>query len=128
MSGRISVCSICPEENEQIDAVIKIEKEDRSAIYGTVEDEDGNPVAAAVVKLLQLCPKKCRGLVPVPLTHTFTDEYGQFLLGPLCPRRRYMLKIYKDNISVRYEQLESSCYRGKCIGTSCGRCGSSDDD
>lgn len=127
MSGRISVCSICPRENEQIDAVVRIEKENRSAIYGTVIDEDGNPVADAVVKLLQLCPKKCKGLVPVPLTHTFTDEYGQFLLGPLCPNRRYMLKIYKDNISIRYEQLESSCYRGRCIGSNCGKHGYEED-
>lgn len=28
MSGRVSVCSICPKENEQIDAVIRINKEE----------------------------------------------------------------------------------------------------
>lgn len=113
MSGRVSVCSICPRENEQIDAVIKIGKERRSCIYGTVLDEDGQPVADAVVKLLQIT-NSGKGIVP--LTHTFTDQYGQFLLGPLCPNQRYMLKVYKDNITLRYESVKTSCYEGKCIG------------
>ncbi|MBE6062280.1 MAG: carboxypeptidase regulatory-like domain-containing protein [Clostridium butyricum] len=114
MSGRLSVCSICPRENEQIDTVIKIGKEKRSVIYGTVVDENNDPVADAVVKLLQVCTK---GIVP--LTHTFTDRYGQFLLGPLCPNQRYMLKIYKDNICIRYEEVKSASYDGKCIGNKC---------
>ena len=49
MSGRVSVCSICPKENEQIDAVIRISKEKRSVLYGRVVDECGRPVADAVV-------------------------------------------------------------------------------
>ena len=57
MSGRISVCSICPRENEQIDAVIQIERENRSALYGTVIDECGKAVVDAVVKLLKVCDK-----------------------------------------------------------------------
>ena len=111
MSGRVSVCTICPKENEQIDAVIKIKGEKRSCVYGTVLDENEDPVADAVVKLLQVTNK---GLVP--LTHTFTDQFGQFLLGPLCPNQRYMLKIFKDNITIRYEPICASCYEGKCIG------------
>ncbi len=113
MSGRVSVCSISPRENEQIDAVIRISKERRSVIYGTVLDECGNPVADAVVKLLQVT--NC-GKGIVPLTHTFTDQFGQFLLGPLCPNQKYMLKIFKDNITIRYEPITASCYEGKCIG------------
>ena len=119
MSGRVSVCSICPRENEQIDAVIRISKERRSALYGTILDECGEPVKDAVVKLLQVCNK---GIVP--LTHTFTDQYGQFLLGPLCPNQKYMLKVYKDNISIRYEPISASCYEGKCIGVSGCNCSS----
>ena len=91
MSGRVSMCSICPRENEQIDAVIQIGRENRSCLYGTIIDECGKPVVDAVVKLLKVCDK---GIIP--LTHTFTDCYGQFLLGPLCPNEKYMLKIYKD--------------------------------
>lgn len=110
MSGRVSVCSIKPNRNEQIDAVIKIKKENRSALYGTVVDENNQPVADAVVKLLQVC-----GKCIVPLTHTFTDQRGQFLLGPLSPNQRYMLKIFKDNICIRYERINASCYEGNSI-------------
>ncbi|MDR5587752.1 MULTISPECIES: carboxypeptidase-like regulatory domain-containing protein [Clostridium] len=121
MSGRISVCSICPRENEQIDAVIRLSKDRRSCIYGTVIDENGAAVADAVVKLLQVTG--CGQKTPVPLTHTFTDKYGQFLLGPLCPGKRYMLKVYKDNVSIRYAPLDVDCYEGSCIGVN----GTSDD-
>ncbi|SFC34028.1 carboxypeptidase-like regulatory domain-containing protein [Clostridium uliginosum] len=115
MSGRISVCSLNTGENEQIDAVFRLCKDKRCVIYGTVIDEFNAPVADAVVKLLQVtgCNK-----TPIPLTHTFTDRYGQFLLGPLCPNKKYMLKIYKDNITIRYEQLNANSYEGKCIGVS----------
>ena len=71
------------------------------------------PVVDAVVKLLQIVDG-CR--YPYPLTHTFTDCHGQFLLGPLCPNTKYMLKIYKDNIVIKYSELETSSYNGKCIG------------
>lgn len=113
MSGKVAVCSVCPRENQQIEAVIKLPVERRAVIHGTVLDSNGNPVADAVVKLLQVV-EGCK--LPCPLTHTFTDQYGQFLLGPLCPNRRYMLKVYKDNIQVKYLPLEVSCYDGRCIG------------
>lgn len=113
MSGKVAVCSVCPKENQQIEAVIKLPVEKRACIHGTVLDANGNPVSDAVVKLLQVVDG-CK--LPCPLTHTFTDQYGQFLLGPLCPNRKYMLKIYKDNIQVKYMPLDVSCYEGKCIG------------
>ena len=111
MSGRSSMCSICPRENEQIDAVIRIGRENRSAIFGTIIDECGRPVADAVIKLLKVCDKAI-----IPLTHTFSDCNGQFLLGPLCPNTKYMLKIFKDNIRIRYEPINASCCKGRCIG------------
>ena len=119
MSGKCAVCSVCPGENEQIEAVIKLQKERRAVIHGTVLDANGNPVADAVVKLLQIVDG-CR--YPYPLTHTFTDCHGQFLLGPLCPNTKYMLKIYKDNIVIKYSELETSSYNGKCIGIDNNSC------
>ena len=114
MSGKVAVCSVCPQENQQIEAVIKLPQENRAVINGTVLDCNGNPVCDAVVKLFQIV-EGCK--LPCPLTHTFTDQFGQFLLGPLCPCKRYMLKIYKDNIQIKYIPLDVSCYDGKCIGT-----------
>ena len=125
MSGRVSVCSICPKENEQIDAVIRISKEKRSVLYGRVVDECGRPVADAVIKLLKIDQKNGR---IEPLTHTFTDRYGQFLLGPLCPCQKYIIKVYKDNVLKSYEPLSEGCYDSNwCIGQnresdSCCRC------
>lgn len=119
MSGKVAVCSVCPKENQQIEAVIKLQKERRACIHGTVVDSCGNPVADAVVKLLQVV-EGCK--LPCPLTHTFTDQYGQFLLGPLCPNKQYMLKVYKDNIQVKYVPLNVSCYDGKCIGVDPNPC------
>lgn len=113
MSGKVAVCSVCPRENQQIEAVIKLPVERRAVIHGTVLDANGNPVADAVVKLLQVVDG-CK--LPCPLTHTFTDQYGQFLLGPLCPNRKYMLKVYKDNIQVKYLPLNVNWYDGSCIG------------
>ena len=71
MSGRIGNCIFKTGYNEQIDAVVKLPKETRSCIFGTVLDENGLPVADAVVKLLQV-NDKCD--YPIPLTHTFTDD------------------------------------------------------
>ncbi len=119
MSGKVAVCSVCPKENQQIEAVIKLPVEKRAVIHGTVLDACNKPVADAVVKLLQIV-EGCK--LPCPLTHTFTDQYGQFLLGPLCPNRRYLLKVYKDNIEVKYMPLDVNCYDGKCIGTTAEKC------
>ena len=113
MSGKVAVCSICPEENQQIEAIIKLQEEKRAVIHGTVIDCKGRPVVDAVVKLLQIVDG-CK--LPVPLTHAFTDEYGQFLLGPLCPNRRYILKVYKDNVRIKCMPLDVDCYDGECIG------------
>lgn len=113
MSGKVAVCSVCPKENQQIEAIIKLPVEKRAVIHGTVLDSCGNPVADAVVKLLQVV-EGCK--LPVPLTHTFTDQYGQFLLGPLCPNVKYMIKVYKDTIKIKYLPLDVDCYDGKCIG------------
>lgn len=126
MSGRVSVCSICPKENEQIDAVIRISKEKRSVLYGRVLDESGRPVRDAVVKLLKIDRRSGR---IEPLTHTFTDRFGQFLLGPLCPCQKYIIKVYKDNVLKSFEPLSEGCYDSDwCIGESrrnndsCRRC------
>lgn len=111
--SKIANCTFTTCANEQIEAAVKLPHEQRSVIFGTVLDSNGCPVKDAVVKLLQVVDG-CK--YPYPLTHTFTDEYGQFLLGPLCPKTKYMLKIYKDNISVRYMPLDVDCYQGPCIG------------
>ena len=113
MSSKVAVCSICPKENQQIEAIIKLPQERRAIIHGTVLSSNCDPVADAVVELLQIVDK-CK--LPCPLAHTFTDNYGQFLLGPLCPNKEYMLKVYKDNSQVKCVPLDVKCYEGRCMG------------
>lgn len=112
MSGKIAISSVCPKENQQLEAVIKLPRENRAVLHGTVLDCNNEPVADAVVKLFQIV-EGCK--IPCPVTHTFTDQYGQFLLGPLCPCKKYMIKVYKDNIQMKYVPLDVDYYDGKCI-------------
>lgn len=135
MSGRIGCCTFTTECNQQINAIARIEREDRSAILGTVLDECGRPVMDAVVILLKITPN-CP--VPEPITHTFTDRFGQFCFGPLCPDTTYMLKIFKDDVNVENLSLVCNCQVGSCLGAndsnnsdncntcnnSCNTCGS----
>ena len=63
MSGKVAVCSVCPKENQQIEAVIKLPKEKRAVIHGTVLDCNGCPVADADVYKRQI-------LFPAPVLCT----------------------------------------------------------
>ena len=112
MSGRLGNCIFKTGCNQQIDAIAKLPRETRSCIFGTVLDDCGQPVVDAVVKLIQVVDS-CD--YPIPLTHTFTDDNGQFLLGPLCPNTTYMLKIYSDNVQIVHKRLKVNCFNGSCI-------------
>lgn len=98
MGSRLVKFNFTPEENEQIEAVIKVEKEFRSVIHGIVQDHRGKTVKDAVVKLFELIAPPCK---LKPLTHTFTDECGQFLFGPLYPNKNYVIKVWIDDIKIR---------------------------
>ena len=82
--------------NEQIEAVIKVPEEVRSVIHGIVKNFKGEFVKDAVVKLLEVEHYTLTKCKVKPLTHTFTDECGQFLFGPLEPCKEYMIKIWYD--------------------------------
>ena len=43
--------------------------------------------------------EKCCELVPV--THTFTDECGQFILGPLEADNHFVIKIWHNGVKLR---------------------------
>ena len=90
MGYKLTKFSIVPCENEQIDAVIKVCEENRSVFYGVVLNECNEPVEDAVVKLLEVNKDGCLE----PKYHTFTDEDGQFLFGPLCPGIEYVIKVW----------------------------------
>ena len=49
-----------------------------------------------------------------PVSHTFTDEHGEFVFGPLCPGKEYALEIWVNE--VRHFKVCAKCYHeGKCL-------------
>lgn len=82
---------------KQFDLDITIPEDNRGVIYGVVKDCCQEPVKDAVVKLIEVicdCGKEERR----PVSHTFTDEDGEFVFGPLCPNRFYEIQIWVDRV------------------------------
>ncbi len=100
MGSKLVSLTFRPKENEQIEAIIEVPEEPRSVIHGIVKNHNNKVVKDAVVKLFKMLdPNYPCNLVP--LTHTFTDECGQFLFGPLSPHTYYVIKVWVDNIKIR---------------------------
>ena len=99
MGAKLIKFKFKPQENEQIEAKIKIPHEPRSVIHGVVKNYKDEFVENAVVKLFEIIkhPSNLK-----PLSHTFTDEFGQFIFGPLTPEKNYLIKIWFDDIKIRY--------------------------
>jgi hypothetical protein len=90
-----------PGKNEQIEMMLTLEKETRSVIHGVVVDNNKFPVKDAVVKLFEMPDKEnCCNLIPI--THTFTDECGQFIFGPLASGRHYVIKVWYNSITIKH--------------------------
>jgi len=98
---------------KQFDLEITLPEDNRSVIYGIVKDCYQDPVADAVVKLVEVvcdCGKEERR----PVSHTFTDENGEFVFGPLCANRFYEIQIWVDN--VKHCKVSTKCeHDGKCL-------------
>lgn len=79
------------DENEELDKVLVLEKEDRAAIHGIVKFPNGKPVKNAIVKLFKKhCDDPCK---LIPVTFAFTDECGQFLFG-VKSKKNYCVKVF----------------------------------
>lgn len=98
---------------KQFDLEINLPEDPRNVIYGVVKDCYGDPVCDAVVKLIEIvceCGKEERR----PVSHTFTDKYGEFVFGPLCPNKFYAIDIWVDR--VKHCKTCTSCkHEGKCL-------------
>lgn len=115
--------NVCPVLNvdcilatgKQFDLEITLPEDNRSVIYGVVKDCYQDPVCNAVVKLVEViceCGKEERR----PVSHTFTDENGQFVFGPLCANRFYEIEIWVDFVKhckiCQKVEHESKCLKG----------------
>jgi len=85
------------ENGKQYDVEVKVPKSNRNVIFGILKDDYGDPIEDAVVKLIEV--EKTLGKEDrKPVSHTFTDENGEFVFGPLCPNRSYDLQIWVDRV------------------------------
>ena len=98
---------------KQFDLDIMLPKDDRNVVYGIIRDYHKEPIKDAVVKLIEVdfeCGKEIRK----PVSHTFTDEDGEFVFGPLCPDRKYEIQVWVNR--VKHVKVCSKCTReGKCL-------------
>lgn len=117
MGTRLVKFDFCPKENEQIDAEIKLPEEKRSVIHGIVKDCRDKAVKDAVVKLFEIITTG-NAYNLKPITHTFTDEYGQFLFGPLTPNKKYAIKVWFNEVKARELIVNFEDSKSDCLG--CG--------
>ena len=101
------------ETGKQFDLDIKLPEDDRNVLFGIIKEHHDKPVEDAVVKLIEISYEKGEE-VRKPVSHTFTDEYGQFVFGPLCPEKRYSIDIWVNR--VKHIKVCAKCNRkGTCL-------------
>ena len=106
----------------QFDIDITLPQDNRNVIYGTIRNTCKEPVKDAVVKLVEIVIGKDGMKKRIPISHTFTDEYGEFVFGPLCPGKKYAIDIWVND--VRHYNMEfKGHHEGKCLkGRPCEKC------
>ena len=98
---------------KQFDLDITLPEDNRDVIYGVVKDCFKEPVADAVVKLVEIiydCGKEERR----PIGHTFTDCEGEFVFGPLCPGKQYAIQIWVND-TKKIKVCAKCHHEGKCL-------------
>ena len=99
---------------KQFDLDITLPRDKRNVIYGTIKDDCKEPVKDAVVKLIEIVFGKDGMKKRIPVSHTFTDEYGEFVFGPLCPDKEYTIDIWVNDVS-NYKFSAICKHEGKCL-------------
>ena len=98
---------------KQFDLDITLPEDNRDVIYGVVKNCFKEPVADAVVKLVEIvydCDKEERR----PIGHTFTDCEGEFVFGPLCPGKQYAIQIWVND--TKKIKICAKCHHeGRCL-------------
>lgn len=89
-----------PNENEQIDTIIKITEKPQSIIHGIVKDYNNQIIINASVSLYEYRYNFNEDSL-ISIDSTFTDKKGEFMFGPLCPNKDYLIKITTSSIKIR---------------------------
>ncbi len=108
-------------KGKQYDLDITLPEDHRNAIYGTVKNCFKEPVADAVVKLVEIVYEHGKE-ERRPVGHTFTDKEGEFVFGPLCPDKKYAVQIWVND--TKQIKICAKCHHeGKCLrGKDMGKC------
>ena len=94
---------------DQLDMDFFLQYDYRKIILGTVRFPDGKPAPCAVVKFFKLKYATCDPETTSelePFGHAITDDNGQFLLGPVYPGEKVVLKIFYLNGSMTQSEDE----------------------
>ncbi len=98
---------------KQFDIDIMLPKDDRNVIYGVINDSYKEPIADAVVKLVEV-EKDCGKEERKPVAHTFTDKNGEFVFGPLCPNKFYEILVWVNKVD-HIKVCAKAKHEGKCL-------------
>ena len=98
---------------KQFDLDITLPHDNRDVIYGIIKNCFKEPVADAVVKLVEIEHKMGKE-ERKPVSHTFTDKNGEFVFGPLCPGKEYSIQIWVDDVK-HFKVCAKSFHEGKCL-------------
>lgn len=98
----------------QFDLDITLPEDSRDVIYGKIKNVFKEPIKDAVVKLIEIEVFKDGIKKRIPVSHTFTDKYGEFVFGPLCPGKKYALDIWVNDVR-HYDMIVKCHHEGKCL-------------
>ena len=101
------------EKGMQYDIDINLPEDNRNVIFGVIKDRYEEPLKDAVVKLVEVDFDKGEK-IRKPVSHTFTNEYGEFVFGPLCPDRKYAIDVWVNNVKT-HKVCAKSDRKGKCL-------------
>ncbi len=101
------------EAGKQYDIEVNLPEDNRNVIYGVIKDCYHEPVKDAVVKLVEVDCEKGEE-IRKPVSHTFTDEYGEFVFGPLCPDKKYAITVWVNKVRT-FKICAKGSRKGKCL-------------
>ncbi len=102
------------ENGTQFDLDITLPEDNRNVVFGTLKDSYGDPVQDAVIKLIEVIKKDHNEIDRKPVSHTFTNKNGEFVFGPLCPRKNYSIDIWANKVD--HVKICKTCEKnGKCL-------------
>lgn len=111
---------------KQFDIEVKIPEDSRNVVFGIVKDSCGEPISNAVVKLIEV-EKKLGKYERKPVSHTFTNEDGEFVFGPLCPDRHYSIDLWVNKVK-HVKICHVARHKGECLKGEKIKCDSYDNN